>query len=314
MATSGSTDFNLTALEVVESAFSKVGVKAAEQDLEAPQIKDGMRSLNLMMKMWQSQGLHLWAKQEGVLFLDAGKTDYLLGPTGDEATTLDDFIGTTTTGDEAALAVVIGVTDSTGMTAADSVGIKLDSGVRHWTTIVSVDSSVQITITTGIPTVAAEGASVFTYTTILERPLRVLSSRRKTYGEDNEIAVNSWSRDEYFNQVNKTSQGTVVNAYYSPQLGNGRYYVWQTASDANQLVRFTYERAFEDVEVNADNLDFPAEWLEPIIYNLAARLTDDYKTPPQRAQNILVKAVALLEDVTQWDEEMESINIQPDFS
>ena len=82
MATSGSVNFTLTAGEVVERAFSKIGVKVAEQALQAEEIQDGLDALNLFLKTMQSQSMHLWSRDEGVLFLDVGKTDYLIGPTG----------------------------------------------------------------------------------------------------------------------------------------------------------------------------------------------------------------------------------------
>ena len=247
MATSGSVSFNLTSLQIINKAVGKIGVKVAEQALQPDEEQDGIDTLNLMIKAWAAQGLHLWAKDEGVLFLDVGKTDYNLGPDGDEATQLDDFIGTTTTNDEIALATVIEVPDTTGMVANDNIGIELDSAVRHWTTIVSIVPNVSITITTGIPSASKSGSTVFTFTNLIELPNRVLSCRRKTFSDDNEIPVIKWSRDQYFNQVNKVSQGTVVNCYYSPQLTNGRMYVWQTASNVNDFLRFTFERQLEDI-------------------------------------------------------------------
>ena len=314
MTTSGSVDFTMTARQVINSAFSKIGVKTAEQALEPEEFQDGIDALNLMLKAWQAQGLHLWSKEEGVLFLDVGKTDYFLGPTGDEATTLDDFINTTTTNAEITAATVIEVPDTTGMVALDNVGIELDSKIRHWTTIVSVDSLTQITITTGLPSDSKAGSTVFTFTNLIQRPLRVLSTRRQTISQDNEITVNMWARDQYFSQVNKASQGTVVNAYYSPQLGNGRFYVWQTASSVNDFVRITFERPIQDIDIGEDTLDFPVEWLEAIVYNLAARLADDYDAPAQKVQTVSNKAVAFLDDLLGFDEEMESIFLSPDFN
>lgn len=314
MATSGTTTFTLTAGDVVERAFSKIGVKAAEQALQSFEMKDGLEVLNLVLKSMQAEGLHLWSREEGVLFLDVGKTDYLVGPTGDEATTLDDFIGTTTTSDEAALATVIEVSDTTGMLANDTAGIELDDKTRHWTTIVSVDSSTQITINTGIPSVAASGSTVFTFTNLIDRPLKITSFRRKTFGVDNEIIVNQWSRDEYFNQTNKNSQGTVVDAYYSALLGNGRIYVWQTASSVNDFVRFSFQSSIEDVGDQTKTLDIPVEWLDAIIYGVAARLVDDYDTPTVKGDRIILKAQGMLDDVLGWDQEYESINLQPDFN
>ena len=303
----------MSALQIVEKAFSKIGVKVAEQALQAEEYQDGQDALNLMIKAWGAQGLHLLTKDEGVLFLDAGKSNYNLGPTGDEACQLDDFIGTNTTAAYVATDTVIEVTDTTGMVAADNVGVELDDNTRHWTTIVTVDSSTQITITTGIPSGSKSGSSVFTFTDLIQRPKRILSYRRKNFEDDNEIPVLSWSRQDYFNQVNKQSQGTVVNAYYSPQLGNGRVYVWQTASSVNNLLRFTFERPLEDILIGDDNLDMPVEWLEAVIYNLASRLADDYDAPPSKADRVAQKASVFLEDLLGWDEEMESLNLQPDF-
>lgn len=313
MATSGSVSFSMTAKQVIDSAFSKIGAKIAEQELEAHEFADGKLYLNMMIKSMGAQGLHLWTKDEGILFLDAGKSDYLLGPQGHEACQLDDFVGTTTTAAHIATDTVITVADTTGMLAGDNYGQELDDNTRHWTTIVSVDSSTQITITTGLPSGSASGSSVFTFTDLVQRPNRILSYRRKTFNSDNEIPVLSWSRDEYFNQVNKLSQGTVVNCYYSPQLDNGRLYVWQTASSVNDFVRFTFERPMEDILTGDDDIDMPVEWMEALVYGLAARLVDDYETPIAKMDRIVAKAEAAMVNIIGWDEEMESLNLQPDF-
>jgi len=314
MTTSGITTFSMTAQTIVQKAFSKIGVKIAEQDLEAHEYQDGQDALNLMIKSWGAQGLHLWCKDEGIVFLDVGKSDYLLGATGDKACQLDDFIGTTTTTAQATSDTVILVTTSAGMIAGDYIGIELDDKTRHWTTIVSVDSGVQVTITTGIASASALGSTVFTFTTFVKRPERILSFRRRIYADDTEIPVQSWSRNQYFNQVNKISQGTVVNCYYSPQLTNGRLYVWQTADRVTDFIKFTFERPLEVISESTQTIDFPEEWQEAVIYNLAARLADEYDTPPVKMQSINGKAVQFLDDLLGWDEEMDSLNLQPDFS
>jgi len=314
MATSGETTLTFSALKVVEKAFSKINVKIAEQSLESFELQDGIDALNAMKKAWGAQGLHLWTKDEGILFLDTGKTDYNLGPTGDEACQFDDFIGSTTTAAKIATDTIIDITDTTGMVAGDKIGVELDNNTRHWTTILTVDSAIQATLTDALPSSSKLGSTVFTFTSLIDRPNRVLSTRRNTFGQNNEIPVLSWSRDEYFNQVNKLSRGTVVNSYYSPQLGNGRMYVWQTADSVNNLLRFTFERPMDIITLGTDDLDFPEEWLEAIIYNLAFRLADDYNTPLAKADRIGQKANQFLDDLLGWDEEMESLNLQPDFN
>ena len=72
MALSGSVNFNMDAQALIDNAFSRIGVKKMEQPLIAAELQDGIDNLNLMMKAWQAQGLHLWSMEEGVLFLDTG--------------------------------------------------------------------------------------------------------------------------------------------------------------------------------------------------------------------------------------------------
>ena len=312
MATSGTINFNLTAGELVERAFGKIGVKVAEQALQASEMQDGLDGLNLMFKTWQAQGLHLWTKTEGIVFLDKGKSDYLLGATGDNATTQDDFVGTVTTAALTTSTTVVPVSSTAGMTTGDYAGIELDDGTRQWTTL-TVNSSVQITLAVGVTSASASGNTLFTYTTISQRPLRVLSARRAVFAIDSDITVRRINRSDYFSQVNKKTQGTVVSYYYSPQTGNGRIYVWQTASTVRGLLKYTFERAIEDIDDKDNSVDFPVEWLETIVYNLAARLADDYDAPAAKVQSVTSKASIMLQNLEGWDEEPGSISIQPDF-
>ena len=91
-------------------------------------------------------------------------------------------------------------------------------------------------------------------------------------------------------------------------------YVWQTANSVNDLLRFTFERPMQDLLIGDDNLDIPTEWLEAVIYGLAFRLADDYNVPLAKADRIGQKANQFLDDLLGWDEEMESLNLQPDFN
>jgi hypothetical protein len=313
MTTSGDTTFDMTANQLVSKAFSKIGVKIAEQSLQPHEYQDGQDVLNLMIKSFGAQGLHLWSKDEAIVFLDVGKSDYLLGSSGDKACQFDDFIGTTTTASQVLNDDIIAVVSTAGMAVGDNAGVQMNDKTRFWTTIKSVDSATQITLYTVLPSASTLGNTLFTFTTLIQRPNRILSFRRKTYADDNEIPVLSWSRNQYFNQVNKSSQGTVVNCYYSPKLTNGRLYVWQTASSVNDFVRFTFERPLDIITSGTQTIDFPEEWQEAMIYNVAARLADDYDTPPAKMQSVNAKAIQFLDDLLGWDEEMESLTLQPDF-
>lgn len=312
---STSTDFNLTGAQIVEKAFSLAGIKSQEQPLEASELQDGLTSLNLMVKSWQAQGLHLWSKEEGILFITPGKTDYLLGDTGDKATSFDDYASSTLTVAAALLSTTLRVVTTTGMTAGDNIGIQLDNGTRQWTAIVSVDSATDLTITDPLVNTAAIGNTVFAYTNQVERPLRILGARRGTAGNSEEIEVTPFeSRSHYFNQPNKSDQGTIIQYFYAPTLGNGRIYLWQTGQSINDFVRFTFERPLKDFDSSNDLSDFPIEWLEVLVYNLATRLGVEYNAPPSRLQRISAIADNLLDEALGFDTDLLHLEIQPDIS
>ncbi len=314
MATSGSTDFNQTAIQVIEGAFSLAGIKTQEQPLSGADTQDGFAILNLMVKTWQNQGLHLWTKEEGVLFLRPSVTDYKLGDVSgfDEACLNDDFIKTTLTTTASASATTLVVTSTTGMVALDNIGIQLDDGTRQWTTIVSVDSATGLTITTALTSIATSANTVFTYTNQMKRPLRILGVRRANTTDVTEIEVIPFgSRSQYFNQPNKTNTGTVVSYYYSPDLVNGRFYIWQTSSTVNNYLRITFERPIEDLDSNSNDPDFPIEWVETIKYNLASRIGLEYGINAAKLDRIKLEADTMLDKALGFDLDTLTLSVQP---
>jgi hypothetical protein len=302
-----------TALEIIRAALQDIGEADAEQPLDASQFADGLRDLNYMVKSWQSQGLHLWTKTEAILFLDVGTESYDLGPGGDRACLADDFIDTTLTADVLGGNAVLPVASSSGMVSGDQVGVKLTNNTRQWSTILTVDSSTQITLSDNLTADADSGATVFTYTSLIDRPLRILQLRRFTVGENDEIEAIQWSRQEYFAQPDKSSQGQINNWYYSPQLTKGRVYIWQVADDVNRIAKFTFERPINVTESTSEKPDFPSEWFDVLKTNLASRIAIQYRVPADRRLELKDEAAYLLGNALGYDREPDSFNVQPDF-
>ena len=300
-----------TTLQIVEGALRLIGEADANQQLDANQFQDGLQSINFMIKGLQAQGLHLWTKTEGILFLDVGRTDYRLGPNGDEATNIDEFVNTTLSVDALSGAVILILTSTVGMSVDDKIGIQLNDGTRQWTTILTIDSAVQLTITDMLTDDASTNNTVFTFTNLINRPIRLLQLRRFTIGQNDEIEAVQWYRQEYFDQTDKTSQGQVNNWYYSPQLNDGRIYIWQTASNVNQVAKFTYIRPIEINEETSESPDFPAEWVEPLVFLLAARIGPEYRITQARLDMLRQDAAVMLDNALGHDLELSSLNIQP---
>jgi len=75
MAVSFSTDFNLTAVEIVEEARKKIGIHSAEEPLSANEKQSGLNSLNIMLKAWQIEGVSTHHITEGTHTLVQGDKD-----------------------------------------------------------------------------------------------------------------------------------------------------------------------------------------------------------------------------------------------
>jgi len=311
MATSGNYTLTTTALDIVKSALRKCQAVDADQPFEVGDLNTGLNELNRLVKYLQTRGANLWKETEGILFLDVSKQNYLLGPTGDECCDADDFVNTTTDAAEVTSQTVISVTSTTGFANSDVIGIELDDGTRHWSTISSFVANDTVTIATGLASAAASGNSVYVFTSLIPRPLAVIGemSRFQSTVSGEQIPIRRWSREEYFNQPDKSSTGDVVNDYYQPLTTNGKYYVWQPSSTVNGLVRFTYQKPIEVFSTSADNPDFPDEWMLPLTFKLAEILAPEYSPPPDVFATVKQLAVEYMEEVFGFDEDMAPLQI-----
>lgn len=316
MATSSSTNFNQTRNEIIQDSFQLIGVYGVGRTISSEDQTFAENMLNKMVKAWSAQGIHLFAKQEGVLFLADETGDYNLSnaSTSARATKASDAVITELNGAAAASATSLTVDSTTDMTAADIIGIVLDDDVVHWTTIVSVDTSTTLTITSGLASAAADNSNVYTFTTRINRPLRISSMRRAEGVGSNltEIPMIQLSHQEYFDLPLKVSNGSPTHYYYDPQLETGVVHLWQRPSDPETYIKFTYERILEDFDTSTDNPDFPQEWLEVLTYQLAVRLAPAFGKDQKLIATIAPLASTLLENILNWDTEATSIYLQPD--
>jgi hypothetical protein len=126
-----------------------------------------------------------------------------------------------------------------------------------------------------------------------------------------------WSRQEYLDQPNKDRwPSTPVNWYYDSQRDEGILYVWPapSAQVAPQItVRIDTLRPFFLIDNAANTLDFPAEWQETVVYNLATRLMPKYPVnDPAIAATVNGRADALFAQLKAWDNERSPIYLQPE--
>lgn len=303
-----------TTIDTIKRALRIINVLDASQPLQSTDRNDALSSLNTMLASWQAQYNHLWLKSFATLIMEKGKQGYSLGT--DRAINDEDLAVTTTTASYVATDTVIGVSSVTGISALNVIGVYLDDGTFHWTTVASV-AGTDVTLTDALPSASTSGSVVYSYApaSIISRPLKIDTA---TYIDralnGGEIPLEQWSRREYMEQTQKLTQGSGSAFYYSPQLTNGVLYVWPTASSNLNVVKLSYTRPFTTLVNNDDAVDAPDEWRDAIEYGLAARLATEYGLPEQRIATVKAQADEFLSTALAFDNEAVGMEIQVEFN
>lgn len=152
--------------------------------------------------------------------------------------------------------------------------------------------------------------------TVGEKVMRVLEVERKDT-DSISVPLNPLSLNEYRALSNKTTTGTPVNYYFTPNVTDATITVWpvpDATAAAEYTIDITYIAPIDDVNAGTDNFDYPSEWEEAIVLNLAMRLSRRYGglTPTERAY-LKQDASDALDLALSYDTEDVSILIQPDL-
>ena len=316
MATSGSINFTQTRNELIQDALALIGVYGIGRTISGEDMAFSANMFNKMVKSYQTQGLHLWAKEEAYLFIADNTAEYTLSSDSSSAraTLRSDAVITELSAAEAASQTTISVDSSSGMATSDIVGIVADDDTMHWSTISSIPGSTSIVIADATAAASAAGNNVYTFTSRINKPLRILSMRRVTGGPDSPSSVPmvALSHEEYFDLPNKELNGPPTHYYYNPDLTTGKVYLWPRPDDPEMYFEFTYERMLEDFDAAGDNADFPSEWLECLTYNLAVRLAPAFGKS-NMLQILIPMAQELTNQVLYFDQEITSVSFQPNL-
>lgn len=321
MATSGSVNFTQTRNEIITGALELIGVSGIGRTVSSEDMALASSSLNLMVKSWQAQGLHLWTKEEGVLFAATNTGEYKLNNTSSDAraTNWSDAVLTLLDGALAASATAVTTDTTVGMAVADIIGIIQTDGTLHWDTIASVPTSTTLTLTTGLTSAASNNANVYTFTNRVNKPLKIHSMRRvrgidstSTDGSSIAIPMIKLSHSDFYDLPSLGSNGNSTHFHYDPDLLDGTVYLWPRPDSPTLYFRFTYTRMLENFDSSTDNADFPVEWLEAIKYQLALRIAPPFGKESKVSALVLSMAQDLLQQMKDWDTEVVSIYLMPD--
>jgi hypothetical protein len=194
------------------------------------------------------------------------------------------------------------------------IGIQLDDGTTQWSYVLDVDSSTSVVIKDALTDDVASGNFVYSFTEQIDRPLKLFNATYATGIEISEIPVDRWSRQEYTQQPDKSSQGTVNQWYYNPTLELGKLYVWQTAPNNECVLRFDVRKPLAVYEEISDSLDYPSEYYMALKWSIAADIGPSYGVKESAQALLEQKAFMALEAAQDNDNELDSIYLAPNFS
>lgn len=320
MALSNSTNYTQTAQDIIRMAFFHIGKYGNGRTIASDDYFIASNLLNAMIKEWQGMGLHLWAKQEGLLFVTPYQAEYDLGSytyfTKTEDAVVNQLSTALVAGDTA-----VNVVTTSGIAVNDKIGIVLDIGSTFWTTVQSITDSTNLVLNSAVTSAAALSNFVYSFTTTADKPLRI-SSARLIQGFDQdangtsqvELPMSALAYQDYWNMSAVTLSGQIPNQFhYNPQVSTGTLYLWPKPSTSAVRVQISYERLLEDMDSLNNTFDFPAEWFSALQYQLAVRLAPGYGKE-EKLTALMPIASNLLQNIKDWDIETTSIRFMPDYT
>jgi hypothetical protein len=312
VATSGTYNFLVTRNEIIEEALRHLGVIGEGETPSANQYTEHAKTLNMMIKALVPRGLSVWATERLTIFLEDGKASYV---NGDKIALSDTVVRTELTADAASSATSITVDSITGIEDTDQIGIELDDGSFHWTTVSGAPSGSTITLASGLASAASVGNVVYSYATaIVDYQIKELLQAWLRNKDEHDIPMNIISRAEYWDLGNKSDEGAPNQIFFSKEDGkNPLFYIYPLPDDLTYTVEVVVRKNVKNFDSSTDNPDFPQEWFEALSLGLAWRLSNMYGKSIAERQYLGAMAESALQHALSYDkEENTSIYFAPD--
>ena len=304
MTTSGSVDFSITRDEIITEALELLGVLEAGETPTPDDVTSASRTLNMLIKAWQTDGLAVFSIKRAYLFTEQNKSEYTLSANGDHYTY--DFTKQSIDGDVASGSNTVELSDASDFNDGDNIGIYQDDGTMLWTTGTKVVNTVTISdVTTDT---VSDGATVYFYTDKADCPEKIVEAALRN-DSLNERPLIVFSRKEWSELSNKTYDGKVTEVYYDERVANPSLFVWPQSSDPRDLLILWVKRLREDFDSASDTPDFPQRWYFPLAFNLAVTIGPKFGTPSNNPNFKEVKAQA-----KEWYEKAQNYDSQPESS
>jgi hypothetical protein len=153
---------------------------------------------------------------------------------------------------------------------------------------------------------------------ITDRPLKVIQGfyRNSQNSPPIDVPVMVISKQEYNILGSKQSTGVANTIFYDPRKLNGVLYVYLTPNlytQTNLQMHLIAQMPLDDLTTALGVPDFPNEWMNCLVWNLADQLSMEYGVPMNARQEIALRAAAYKAQLVDWDVEASSTFFSPDY-
>lgn len=320
MALSNSQNFSITRNEIIEAALQHIGALGEGESASATQLSESSRLLNMLIKNWQTDGMQLWMRLYGFILPTSDVPKVSLGAEGGHA--VSSYSWTTTSVAATSGASSITVTSVTGISSTYAIGVELEDGSMHWTTVNGSPVGNVVTLTAVLPDDVAEGADVYTYNTSnkLSRPAEIVEGFRRHSADNIDTPMRMITMQEYNNLGDKLSEGAPLQWVYDKILGystsgypgNADFYLWPIFQNGDDVIVIKYIKLFDDLDGATDNPEFPQQWFLPLMLGLAWLLAPKHGIPMKERQLLMQEALLYKKMTLDNDQEDGGIFIMPD--
>lgn len=148
-------------------------------------------------------------------------------------------------------------------------------------------------------------------------PLKILQATLIDTADQTGIPLTIYTHYDYNLLTNTGSTGNPIALEYEPLNQRGTIKLWpkpDAITIARKQITIVYQRPFEDMVSSSNNLDFPQEWSEAIIYGLSWRLAPEYGIPASERAQLKQEAQMLLDEALSFGTEEGSYKFQPDWT
>lgn len=313
MAYSGTTTFNMTATQICTRALAKLkGIDTSNNETIATQdYTDMLQQLNMIVKRTMAtKGVLPWVRAYNVLILAPYQTLYELGPnTTDDWTSASNLVVTTMAAAGGSGGSTVTLTSVTGL--ANSMFLVFQTVNPNTNLPSTVTRSINgivgkvVTLNSSITAPIANGTNVYGYTTLADRPQKILEiNRAQNYSLTTQTTnpVTMISLQEYMMLPNRNQAGIPLQANFANKIPSAELALWQPFDGVSgwQVLICLCDTIIEDFVNTTDNPYFPVEWCDYLVFQLAFEMSFEHPVSKIDRDDLKMVAAQFLDELLDY--------------